>query len=421
MIQKLRFRLITASMLALTLVLLVILGGINLVSYQKIIAESDAILALLADNDGRFPMPENDFGQDAEKHKGAPPFDNRSNGYRLSPETPFESRFFRVSLNRQGEVTGVDTSMIASVDSQTAAQWGKQILSSGSKNGFWGDFRYSVSDGSIEIRVFFLDCSRSLSHFRTTLVGSIGIAAAGLLAVLLLLILFAGRIVKPVVESYEKQKRFITDAGHEIKTPLTIIGADLDLAELECEKNEWLQDIRWQVQRLTGLTNDLIALSRMDEERPMLQMIDFPVSDVVEETAQSFQSLATQQGKHLSVSIQPMLSLVGNEKEIRQLLSILLDNAIKYTPDGGLIDLSLEQKGKHLKLTLWNTTAETISKEQVSQFFDRFYRADASRSTSKGYGLGLSIAQGIVNAHKGTIHANSQEKKLVITVSLPIS
>lgn len=138
--------------------------------------------------------------------------------------------------------------------------------------------------------------------------------------------------------------RFITDAGHELKTPLTIIGADLDLVEPELEGNEWLQDIRCRPEA-DRLTQDLIFLSRMEEETPPIQPIEFPLSDLTEEMAQSFQGLAKAQGKRLTLSIPPMLSYTGDEKAIRQLLSILLDNALKYTPEEGEVETALKKRG----------------------------------------------------------------------------
>ena len=150
-----------------------------------------------------------------------------------------------------------------------------------------------------------------------------------------------------MAESYEKQRRFITDAGHELKTPLTIIGADLDLVELEMPNNEWLMDIRRQVKRLTALTQNLIYLSYMEEEKAPIQRIEFPISDVTEETAQSFLGPSKNQEKSLELDIQPMLSWTGDEGSIRQLLSILLDNALKYTPKGGQITVSLKKRRPH--------------------------------------------------------------------------
>lgn len=242
----------------------------------------------------------------------------------------------------------------------------------------------------------------------------------GLAAVLFLLLILSRRIVRPMAESYEKQRQFITDAGHELKTPMTIISADADLAEMECGENQWLTDIRRQAQRLTALTNDLIYLSRMEEEQPKLQYIDFPISDVVEEMAQSFAALARSQDKDFQVQVQPMLSFQGDEKGIRQLVSILLDNALKYSPTGGQLALRLEKQGRNLLLTVSNTGAQPMEQDKLPHLFDRFYRTDQSRnSQSGGYGLGLSIAKSIVSAHKGKIRAESHDgTQLSIQVTL---
>lgn len=418
MIERLRIRFIAASMLALAVVLLVILGGVNLLSFQKVTQEADSILTVLAENGGRFPQrTDMDAEQKQFIRKGMSPKKNYLVKPELSPETPFESRFFTVDLDSTGRVVGVDIRMIAAVDQETAAQCGERVFAREKTSGFWGDYRYLRVEETEESCIFFLDCSRSLSHFRTTLLTSLGVSAVGLLAVLVLLMLFSGRIVKPVAESYEKQKRFITDAGHELKTPLTVIGADLDLAELDCGENEWLADIRSQVTRLAGLTNDLITLSRMDEAQPMLQAVEFPLSEIVEETVQPFLPLAEHQGKTFRLEVQPMLSMTGQEKDIRRLVSILADNAVKYTPEGGEITLKLEKAGKNLLLSTRNTTAEPMQAAQTDQLFDRFYRGDPARSTSGGYGLGLSIAKGIVTAHRGTIRANAQGSSLTVTAA----
>lgn len=198
------------------------------------------------------------------------------------------------------------------------------------------------------------------------------LALVGLGAVLVLLLILSGRIIRPVAESYEKQKRFITDAGHELKTPLTIISADTDLAEMECGENEWLEDIRRQAQRLTGLTEDLIYLSRMEEAQPRLQFLEFPISDVVEEMAQSFLAPARSQDKKLEIEVKPMISCNGDEKAVRQLVSILMDNALKYAPPGGHLTLRLERQGRTVVLTVSNTTVYPVDKESLEHLFDRF-------------------------------------------------
>lgn len=414
MIKKLRAKLILACMFSLAVVLLVILGGVNLMSYQKVVSDADTVLSLLAANNGTFPKPrvpqeEKDEGSFAPLGvPGGKPglFDQRI----MSPETPYESRFFSVLLGEDGQVLETNTLQIAAVDAEQAADYAQKAAASGRTSGFLDDFRFLVQNESGGVRLIFLDCGRSLSSFRTTLLASVSLAVLGLAAVLFLLLILSRRIVRPVAESYEKQRQFITDAGHELKTPMTIISADADLAEMECGENQWLTDIRRQAQRLTALTNDLIYLSRMEEEQPKLQYIDFPISDVVEEMAQSFAAPARSQDKELQVQVQPMLSFQGDEKGIRQLVSILLDNALKYSPCGGQLVLRLEKQGRNLLLTVSNTCAQPMEQDKLPHLFDRFYRTDQSRnSQSGGYGLGLSIAKSIVSAHKGKIRAESPD------------
>lgn len=419
MIQSLRKKFVSATMLSLLLVLLVILGAVNLVSYQKTLADADSILQLLSENQGAFPMSL--FRGPVHGRENPQPMDHLREKRAMSPETPYESRFFSVTVDQSGSPVLTDIANIAAIDSQTAQAYAGRVLSSGRTLGFLENYRFQVSRQEGQTRIIFLDCGRSLAAFRTTLLASFGMAAAGLLGVFILLLFLSGRIVKPLAESFEKQRQFITDAGHEIKTPLTIIGADADLLELEVGDNEWLSDIRRQTQRLTDLTKDLIYLSRMDEARPAVQFVEFPLSDVVEETAQSFQALATAQGRCLELSIQKMLSLVGSEKDIRQLTAILLDNALKYsTPDTEIL-LILEQDAKAIRLTVRNSIQQPMSRETLSRLFDRFYRVDSSRNSSTGgYGLGLAIASGIVAAHRGKIRADSpQEHTLTITASFP--
>lgn len=401
MIHKLRIKFIAASMLSLALVLFVILGGVNIMSYQKILRDSDRILSLLSENGGRFPGQDQPF--DGDRPKPDRPF---RPGHGLSPETPFESRFFSVLLDEGGQVIGSDTGQIAAMDEESAGKAAAKVWDTGKAHGFYGEYRYIRIPEDEGIRLIFLDCGRALSGFHTTLFASILIALAGLLAVLLLLVILSGRIVRPVAESYEKQRRFITDAGHELKTPLTIIGADLDLIELELPENEWLTDIRRQTKRLTDLTQDLIYLSYMEEEKPPIQQIEFPVSDVAEETAQSFLGPSKSQQKVLELEIQPMLSWTGDEKAFRQLLSILLDNALKYTPAGGHIWVSLKKEGHILRCIISNTIDQPIAPDSLKRLFDRFYRTDQSRnSRTGGYGLGLSIAKSIVGSHRGKMRA----------------
>ena len=407
MIRRLRMRLITASMLSLLIVLSAILGGVNILNYQGIVDDADSVLNLLREGGGRFPAaPEN--------------VNWRETGPRFkSPELGFEARFFSVTLDEDGEILSSDMIQIAAVDAQSVESFAHLAASQSSDSGFADNYRYLRYDEDGNTRILFLDCGRMLAGFHSVLLSSVCVSMAGLIAVLILMILLSGRIVKPVLVSYEKQKQFITDAGHEIKTPITIIDADAELLQMEFGQSEWLDDIRAQAARLTALTGDLITLSRM-EEAERLAMIDFPLSDLVSETTTSFQTLARARNRNMTLSVQPMLSFCGNEKSIRQLVSLLLDNAVKYSNDGGSIRLRLEKQNKSIVLTVENTVDE-ISPATVGNMFERFYRGDPSRNSAvKGYGIGLSIAKAIVVAHKGKILAESPDgRRLKITVSFP--
>lgn len=408
MIRKLRIKLIAASLLSLLLVLSIIFGVVTILNYRKMVSDADSILSILMENDGSFPM--NDHIQNN-------PFEFRKEGRRFSPELPYETRYFSAFLTQDGTVVSVNTGKIAAVDTSDAIEYAQKVASSGKTKGFVDDYRYVVYTMDDEIHVIFLDYGREMNAFRTFLFTSICVSVVGLLAVMLLLFLLSARIVKPFSENYEKQKRFITDAGHELKTPLTIIDADSEVLEMDLGENEWLEDIRHQTKRLAELTNDLIFLSRMDEQ-PQTEKIDFPISDLVEETVESFQALAKKHNRMLNCHIEPMISMCGDEKAMRQLITILLDNAVKYSDEGGRIDLTLEKQKNTIRLSVYNT-AESISKENLSHLFDRFYRTDQSRnSQTGGYGLGLSIASAIVSAHKGKIWADTQdEKSLVISAT----
>lgn len=405
MIEKLRTKLIVASMLSLILVLTVIIGAASVLNYRDITTGADSILSLLKENDGDFP---NLMEKKPEQH-----------GEQFSPELPYESRYFTVYLKADGTTSSVNTGKIAAVDTETAISYAQTVAASGKTSGFLKDYRYISYAAGTETHIIFLDYGREMSSFRRFLYTSAGVSLGGSLAVFFLLLLVSGTIVKPFAETYQKQKQFITDAGHELKTPLTIIDADAQVLEMDWGENEWLDDIQAQTKRLAQLTNSMLLLARM-EEQPQAEKIQFPLSDVVQETAETFEALAKTRSKTLSLEIEPMLSMYGEETSIRQLLSILLDNAIKYSAENGTIAVSLKKQKNHIQLCVYNTV-QSIDRESLPHLFDRFYRADPSRNSRiGGYGLGLSIAFSIVSAHKGKIWAQTaDEKSLYITASFP--
>ena len=406
MIKKLRIKLIATSMLSLFLVLFVIGGIVGIINHKKIVKDADRILEILEENEGTFPK------MDPGGKKEGPPG--------MSAEIPYESRYFSVLFDVNGTIILTDTSKIASIDTETAADYASEVWNKGTEKGFLDDYRYWKCSSDDGMRIIFLDCRRQLNNFHNFLLTTFAVSGVGLLSVFILMVCLSARIVKPFSDNYEKQKRFITDAGHELKTPLTIIDADAEILEMDFGENEWLQDIQAQTSRLADLTNALVMLSRMEEGVSTGTKIEFPLSDIVEEVCHTFQAPAKVQQIDLDSKIEPLISMNGDENAIRGLITILLDNAVKYTNENGTISLTLEKKKNRIYLSVFNTT-ESISKEQISHLFDRFYRTDASRnSQTGGYGLGLSIAAATVESHHGKIIAETKDQKsLKITVVFP--
>lgn len=426
MIKKLRIKFIILSTASLVLLLAIIVISGSLLNYRELVANADMVLTKIAGNDGhpmhRTPPEIKDFPKDYdfEWHGGF--LGNRI----MSPEIMYEARFFTAKISKSGNLLYVNTESIAMVDDDDAEDYVELAQKKSKDKGFIDDFRYIKIYNENDMCIIFLDCGRNLSTFRNSVFVNCLISFMGLLIIFIIIVFFSKRIVLPAAESYEKQKQFISVAGHEIKTPITIIDADAEILSMEIgDDNEWLQDICAQTRRLSALTNDLLKLSRMDENSQQFTMIDFPISDIVSETVQSFQTLAHSKGRHIESEITPMLSYCGDEDSIRQVVGIILDNAIKYTKvneDGSCDDiiLKLEKKNHSIVLSVRNN-AETVGDEQLGQFFDRFYRTEQSRdSESGGYGLGLSIAKSIVEAHKGKITAAAPDAETVqITVVLP--
>ena len=394
MIQRLRKNFILSAMLSLFIVMVILIGAAGATGYLSAVREADDTLETLCQNQGRFPFWMMQEGQ-------------RGNG-RFSPELAFETRYFSVAFDSDGKARIVDLENIAAIDMDGAVEMARQVLTGTKTSGFVGSYRYAVTSMGTYTRVVFLDCTRSLGSVKTFLRNSALVGAVVFLAFFGLTLLFSGRFIRPLAESYQKQKQFITDAGHEIKTPITIIDADAELLEMDLPDSEWVQDIRAQTRRLAGLTNDLIYLSRMDEERLEVQRIEFPFSDLVAETAQSFRARAVTEKKNFTVDVEPMITFCGEEKSLRQLVSLLTDNALKYSPEGGTISVELKKNRNSIVLTVRNS-CDAIPEGDLNELFDRFYRADRSRSSATGgHGLGLSIARAIVTAHKGKITAASE-------------
>lgn len=468
MIKTLRKKFIAIAMLSTALVLFIIIGAINIANYINTNANLDARLELIAYNGGTFPdmnddgnapaapdnstelpdapaadifqasddsaAPDNSTAPDdsaAPDDSMVPPapdsgsyFDDQYGRHGIDKETPFETRYFSVLLYENGNVSTIDTGKIASVSTSEAGSYAASLYDKGKVKGFIDQYKYlSVSttntNGDNMVLYVFINCSKELMTIRTYALASIGISIIGLLVVFVLVCFFSKTVTKPMAESYEKQKRFITDASHEIKTPLTIIDANTEVLEMMEGENEWTVSIRKQIARLTALTEKLVFLSRMDEDSTRLEMLEFNISDAILDTAMPFETVAESKGKTLDISVAPDINYTGSETNIRQMVSLLLDNAIKYSSENGSIRLNFSTNGKLKTLSVWNTVDE-IETGKLDYLFERFYRIDKSRnSKTGGFGIGLSVVQAIVQAHNGKVSAKSEDgKSIEFTISL---
>jgi signal transduction histidine kinase len=398
MIKKLRQKFIIITMCSLAIVFSSMIGIINTINYYQLNQSAEAVLSLLSQNSGEFP--------ESAYHR-------RSLNSVISSETPFTTRYFTVVMNNDGTVVSINTGKIAAVSTGVAREYAQELFEKGKTKGYIKHYKYNKIDYFDNSMYIFLDCDKEINTFYSFLGASILVSLSGMILVFLLVLFFSRKAVRPVAESYEKQKRFITDASHEIKTPLAIIGANTEVLEMESGENEWTDGIKQQVMRLSSLTERLVFLSKMDEERVELPMEEFSLSDMVRRQTGEFVTLASSQGKTISLHIEKEISYCGNKEMLSQLMSILLDNAVKYSDEHGAILVSLRKNEKKIELTVKNTVA-SIEQGKLDMLFERFYRQDSSRnSETGGYGIGLSVAKAIVTAHKGKIGAKSEDGKSI--------
>ena len=410
MIKRLRNRFIRIAMLSVTVVMMLLTIILNVANYVSTDSDLKQTLTLIYENAGTIPHsrflppsgsdsadaptpPENDGGSgdtapappdgaDDSQTPQAPPDDKiaRREGP-FTAETPFSTRFFVLHYTSSGTLTQADLDNIASVTEDDTQEYLSAALAHGAGYGYFNSYRFFVAqtDDGENIAIF-LDCYHELRAMRVVLMWSLLADAACILLVFLLVVLLSRRAIDPVVRSAQQQKQFITDASHELKTPITVIATSLKVLEMETGKQKWIDKAMAQTEKLTSLVNSLVTLSRMDEEDSPLRMEEFPVSDAVRETVETFVDFAASKGHELRLSITDGLTYRGDEYAVRQLVSILLDNAVKYALPDSPIEFSLEKVKRGVVLRSSNA-CEDVAPDNAQKLFDRFYRADQSRSS----------------------------------------
>ena len=408
MIRSLRRRFIFIAMLSLLGTMAVLCTAIFIGNHYVTADRADKAIELLYENNGEFPRP--DAALDP-----ATAF-----RFQVTPETPFEMRYFIAELTGRREIKSVNADHIAAFDRQAVAESINEIVSSGKERGYVKYYRFRVfqnEDGGSTIIVLdcFLQLQASYNMLRVTLL----VSASCILIVFALLLFFSNKAIRPFVENLERQRQFVTDASHELKTPLAILSSNIGLLEDSYGKNKWLDSAQTQIFRLDKLIKNLVELARTEETIKEDSVSYFSVSEIAQASADAFQSLADSDGKTLIAEVAENIYLRGVEDNLFRLFTILLDNAVKYCDAGGTIHFELSQRGKNVCISVSNP-CEGLDASLLPRYFDRFYRADSSRARSTGgYGIGLSTAMAVVTRHRGHISNRYASGIITFTAVIP--
>lgn len=392
MTKTLKRRFIVFTMTAVTCLLAFIVLAINGLNWVILERQSDMVLETLVDSDGAFHKM--DFNR--------PPHFSRP----LDMDRMRSSRFFIVRSDMNGNIIDVNTDQISSIDNETAKSYALAVLKTGKESGRVGGYKFAVKQIGPNRLMFFMDTSGQSESFYMVLFASGAIAMLCWLILLIIVILLSGKVIRPVIAGMEKQKQFITNAGHEMKTPLAIIQSNNDTMALIHGENKYNVHIRTQTKRLNVLMSNLLTLAKLDEEIP-LPTEPINISDLTNELLPVYQEDAQARNLHFNVQVEPKITMQANKDSFRQMLTILLDNALKYTPDNGYIRLSLLRSGRRIQIIEENTCAPSLEPDPEI-LFERFYRGDSARTQRKdpsGYGIGLSAARAICENFGGKLTA----------------
>lgn len=407
MLRRMRWRFIGAAMAAFFAVMLTLLCFINVWNYCSIARQQDATLQKLWEMDRQEPT--------SAPAAGALPFEWIE---KFSAEVSYMIRFFSVHYNEAGEVVRVNQTYIASVSRAQAVEYADAVLAGGHDRGYYNGYRYLAQPTARGTAVLFLNSEWEIQTMRSLLWIAVAIAGICLVVVFCLVVLFSRQAIAPYLRNLEAQKQFITNASHELKTPLTAISTSADVLAMEYTDNEWVHSIQTQAFRLSKLVTNLITLSRLDEENPFPARTVFSLSDALWEISEPFACRAQAKGVGYVQSIADGLTLNADRAAAQQMVSILLDNAVKYTPEGGEIALAARQSGRRVEITVKNSCSDAAM-EDVSRLFERFYRADQAHSSAvSGTGIGLSIAKATAEALGGSISAQRQPGAIVFRIRL---
>ncbi|MBQ9061704.1 MAG: HAMP domain-containing histidine kinase [Eubacterium sp.] len=437
-INSIRKKFIIISTLSFCAVMLLMGGFVYLFSTITIRNEARHIMNRIVDNDGEIPLLSE---EEAEQGEEAYYFEGKEDDidwslrgifgldsfFGESPDYFYTTRYFSVLFDEENEVEEVKASHIAYIDEEEAEEYARAALNSFRDFGNLGRYYYCVAErnngGKI---VIYLDRTTQVAFAHRIQFAVLLLLGFGTLLAFFLMRFFSTDVVKAEIDNAERQKQFITNASHELKTPLAVISANTEMQEMICGESEWTQSTMRQVERMNGLISNLVRIVRA-QEVDSGELVEQNIAPFVRETAESFSAVAAGDGKQLEMEIEDPVILRSVESKIRQLVSLLTDNAVKYCDAGGTIRVGLSRSGKAAVLAVSNTYAAGESVD-YSRFFERFYREDEARTIAEeetpdhrknGYGIGLSIVESLLQSIRGTIQVSWKNGEITFTCRLP--
>lgn len=419
MFKQLRNKFLILNLVIISIMMLVAFASIYIINYNNVRRDINMEMSRLLDFNRKM-----DLAPKGPNLSGGP-----SDSYFGEDFSQGPSISFTLIIDNRNNI--VNSSSIFDIKDDFYELAKERALSSKKSSGrfkfqdYYWEFKIATSPDNSYYRVAFLDVTTRYNDLRNLIYTFSAVALVTLIVIFIISRFFANKAIEPIKEAFHKQKQFIADASHELKTPLAVINTNADALLLNGEdtinnQSKWVYYIKSEVERMSKLTNDLLYLAQVDNSEVSLVHTDFDLSQTVEEVILTMEAAIFEKHRLLDYNIKPELIIKGNSAQVKQVVMILLDNALKYSNPKGKISLSLSTYSNKAILSVSNTGAG-IPKEHLSQIFNRFYRVDKSRSkNSGGYGLGLSIAKTIVEQHKGRIWAKSIENEVTtFTVELP--
>ena len=416
MIQSLHRKFIAIATAAVFLIVAVAVGVIHGMLHFMMVEETHSVLDHLVQNNGVLSEKQRPVGE------GWLVDDDWSGNV---PEFYYQTRYFSVLLDSAGTAKLINVNHISAFDAKSALSTALKAYRSGDTEGYFekdkAHYAYRVAAVDEDVLVVILDCTKDVRAMQTALKYELFFGLGCVLLFVGVMTIFSKRVIAPFIKNAENQKRFITNAGHELKTPVAIISANAEALELIGGKNEWTGNILKQVRRLTLLINDLIMLAKVGESTEKdIVLVDTDITAAVTAGAEEFRSLIESEGKTLETSIEEALTAKAEPKFLTELINILLDNAAKYCDDAGTIRVSLSKKknGKGAIFAVSNQYADGKDVD-YSQFFERFYRGDTSHNSTKaGYGIGLSMAADMVKLMHGRMDVSYENGMITFRVTM---